>query len=41
MMKVGTIQAIVQMFSIMWISRPLEKVVIEVDIDELVEVVVV
>jgi hypothetical protein len=41
MMKVGTIQTIVQMFSIMWISRPLEKVVIEVDIDELVEVVVV
>jgi hypothetical protein len=39
MMRLITIQAIVQMFSIMWISRPLEKVV--VDVDELIEVVVV
>lgn len=35
------IDTIVQMFSLMWISRPLEKVIVDVEFDELTEVVVV
>ena len=41
MIKLSMIRAFVRMFSIMWISYPLEKVIVDVNFDELTEVVVV